>query len=148
MARPTKPRCATCASCCTSLLDAAQTSALELPGYEDFTPDLVDAVLEEAAKICEEVLLPLNRSGDEEGCTLENGVVRTPKGFKEAYTTFREGGWTALACDPEYGGQGLPHAVDDCVERDDLLAPTSRSACIRASPTAPTTRSLHTAPRS
>ena len=51
-------------------------------------------MLEEAAKICEEVLLPLNRSGDEEGCAFENGVVRTPKGFKEAYDTFREGGWT------------------------------------------------------
>ena len=65
-----------------------------LPGCEDFTDDLVDAVLEEAGKICEEVLLPLNRSGDEEGCTIENGVVRTPKGFKEAYDLFREGGWT------------------------------------------------------
>jgi len=61
------------------------------------------------------VLHPLNRSGDEEGCTLENGVVRTPKGFKEAYTMFREGGWTAIACDPAYGGQGMPHVVDALV---------------------------------
>ncbi len=58
------------------------------------------------------MLFPLNRSGDEEGCTFENGVVRTPKGFKEAYRQFREGGWTSIACDPAWGGQGLPHAVD------------------------------------
>ena len=62
------------------------------------------------------MLSPLNASGDEEGCQLENGVVRTPKGFKEAYRAFREGGWTALACDPRYGGQGLPHSVNKAVE--------------------------------
>src|SRR5438270_6612172 len=77
-----------------------------LPGFEEMSPDLYDSVLEEAAKVVEGVLLPLNMSGDEEGCRLENGVVRTPKGFKEAYDTFREGGWTAIACDPEFGGQG------------------------------------------
>jgi alkylation response protein AidB-like acyl-CoA dehydrogenase len=88
----------------------------KLPGYEEATPEIFGAVLEEAGKLCEEVLLPLNRSGDEEGCHYENGVVRTPKGFKEAYRTFREGGWTALACDPEYGGQGLPHTLSFCVE--------------------------------
>ncbi|WP_404378795.1 acyl-CoA dehydrogenase C-terminal domain-containing protein [Caenispirillum salinarum] len=88
----------------------------ELPGCEEATPDLVDAVLEEAGKVCESVLFPLNRSGDEEGCTFENGVVRTPKGFKEAYETFREGGWVGMACDPEYGGQGLPNCVNTLVE--------------------------------
>src|ERR1700760_2537047 len=76
-----------------------------LPGYEDFTRDLIDPILEEAAKVCEEVLHPLNRSGDEEGCTLENGVVRTPQGFQDAYRQFREGGWASVASDPEYGGQ-------------------------------------------
>jgi len=86
-----------------------------LPGYEDFTRDLIDPVLEEAGKICAEVLHPLNRSGDEEGCTLENGMVRTPAGFKDAYDLFREGGWTALACDPDYGGQGLPSMVNTLV---------------------------------
>ncbi|OJX79961.1 acyl-CoA dehydrogenase C-terminal domain-containing protein [Magnetospirillum sp. 64-120] len=88
----------------------------QLPGYEEFTRDLIDPVLEEAAKVCEEVLHPINRSGDEEGCTLENGVVRTPNGFIAAYKTFREGGWTSIACDPAYGGQGLPKAVNTLVE--------------------------------
>jgi alkylation response protein AidB-like acyl-CoA dehydrogenase len=87
-----------------------------LPGYEDFTRDLLDPVLDEAAKLCEQVLHPLNRSGDEEGCLLVNGVVRTPKGFKEAYDLFRESGWTAVACDPAYGGQGLPKAVNILIE--------------------------------
>jgi butyryl-CoA dehydrogenase len=87
-----------------------------LPGYEEFTRDLIDPVLEEAAKVCEEVLHPLNRSGDEEGCTFDNGTVRTPKGFAEAYALFREGGWTSIACDPAYGGQGLPKAVNVLVE--------------------------------
>ena len=88
------------------LSDPARLRAL--PGCEEVTPDLMDPVLEEAAKLCEEVLFPLNRPGDEEGCTIENGVVRTPQGFPDAYRAFREGGWTALGCDPDYGGQGLP----------------------------------------
>jgi alkylation response protein AidB-like acyl-CoA dehydrogenase len=87
-----------------------------LEALEEFTPDLVDAVLEEAAKVAQEVLLPLNRSGDIEGCTLENGVVRTPSGFKEAYDLFREGGWCALASDPEWGGQGLPESINKMTE--------------------------------
>jgi len=87
-----------------------------LKKFEEFTPDLLDAVLEEAAKITQDVLLPLNMSGDEEGCTYENGVVRTPKGFKEAYDQFRAGGWASLASDPEWGGQGLPESVNKLVE--------------------------------
>jgi alkylation response protein AidB-like acyl-CoA dehydrogenase len=87
------------------------SSLARLPGYEDATPDTIQAIVEEAGKLCENVLFPLNRSGDEEGCHYENGVVRTPKGFKEAYDQFREGGWTAVTCDPEYGGQGLPATV-------------------------------------
>jgi alkylation response protein AidB-like acyl-CoA dehydrogenase len=82
-----------------------------LPGFEEVTPDLIDPVLEEAAKLCEEVLLPLNRSGDEEGCTIENGVVRTPNGFRDAYRAFSEGGWGGITCAPEDGGQGLPAAI-------------------------------------
>ncbi len=82
-----------------------------LPGYEEANSELLDAVLEEAAKFCENELLPLNQPGDEAGCTFENGVVRTPEGFKEAYEAFRAGGWTGLACDPEHGGQGLPKTL-------------------------------------
>lgn len=80
-----------------------------LPGYEQATPDLFDQILEEGGKVCEEVFFPLNQSGDKEGCILENGVVRTPQGFKDAYKTYTEGGWTALSADPEYGGMGMPH---------------------------------------
>jgi len=88
----------------------------KLPGYEDATPDLMDQVLEEAAKLCENVLFPLNQSGDGEGCHFENGTVRTPKGFKEAYQQFAEGGWCGLSCDPDFGGQGLPKVLNNVIE--------------------------------
>lgn len=94
----------------------ADPDAPPLPGHEDFTPDVADAILEEAGKFCTERLLPLNASGDEEGCRLENGVVRTPKGFPEAYKAFREGGWTAMGADPAFGGQGLPAGINKLVE--------------------------------
>src|SRR5271166_2702499 len=87
-----------------------------LRGLEDLSPDLMDHILEEAAKVAEEVLLPTNAAGDEIGCVLENGVVRTPKGFKEAYGAYRDGGWTALASDPKYGGQGLPESLNKLVD--------------------------------
>ncbi|MHA3792265.1 acyl-CoA dehydrogenase C-terminal domain-containing protein [Sphingomonas sp. YL-JM2C] len=87
-----------------------------LPAHEEFTPDLIDAVIEEAAKLAQDVLLPINASGDLEGCVWENGVVRTPAGFKEAYAQFRDGGWCALASDPKWGGQGLPETVNKLVE--------------------------------
>lgn len=80
----------------------------DLPQFAELTADVIDDVLASAGKICEEVLQPLNQSGDEEGCHYENGVVRTPKGFKEAYKSFTEAGWSGLGAPTEYGGAGLP----------------------------------------
>ena len=106
------------------LLDYESTVA-SLPGYEDGTPDIVDAILEEGAKFCENELLPLNLSGDAEGCSFENGVVRTPKGFKQAYDAFVAAGWTGLSCDPEFGGQGLPKTLQ--VLLDEFVCSTNLS---------------------
>ena len=94
-------------------------------GLDEATPDLLDAVIEEAGKFCENEIQPLNLSGDTEGCTFENGVVRTPKGFKEAYDKFREGGWVGLTADPAYGGQGLPHTMSSVLDEMVSAANTS-----------------------
>ncbi|MBY0367861.1 MAG: acyl-CoA dehydrogenase C-terminal domain-containing protein [Burkholderiaceae bacterium] len=85
-----------------------------LPGHEDIDADTINAVLEEGGKFAAEVLAPINLSGDAEGCTLDKASheVTAPKGFKEAYKQYVEGGWPALSCDPTYGGQGLPHTVN------------------------------------
>jgi len=91
--------------------------AAALPGLEETAaPDLVDAVLDEAARLAADVLAPLNRIGDVEGAVLENGVVRTAPGFRDAYRTYVEGGWNAVPFDPAYGGQGLPWAVAFAVQ--------------------------------
>jgi hypothetical protein len=82
-----------------------------LPNGGDATPDTVDAILEGAATLCEEVLAPLNLSGDREGCQFKDGVVTTPAGFREAYAQFVAGGWQGLSFPAEYGGQGLPVSV-------------------------------------
>ncbi|WP_341907945.1 acyl-CoA dehydrogenase C-terminal domain-containing protein [Polaromonas sp. YR568] len=87
-----------------------------IPRHADIDADTINAVLEEGGKFAAEVTFPLNISGDEEGCTLDKTTheVTAPKGFKEAYAKYVEGGWPALSCDPEYGGQGLPFVVNQC----------------------------------
>jgi len=85
-----------------------------IPAYADIDADTINAVLEEGGKFASQVIFPLNLSGDQEGCTLDKSTheVTAPKGFKEAYAKYVEGGWPALSCDPAYGGQGLPHLVN------------------------------------
>ena len=83
----------------------------EIKKYEEVTPELVKNILEEAAKINQNIILPLAKVGDENPTVLENGVVITPPGYKEAYKKFIEDGWTSLSCDPKYGGQGMPKTV-------------------------------------
>ena len=97
------------------LHDVLEVSQSDIPGYDELDRDFTSAVLEEAGKIAADVLAPLNAVGDRQGCTLENGVVRVPEGFQAAFDQVRDGGWTALDCDPDYGGQGLPYLISSAV---------------------------------
>ncbi len=95
----------------------------EIEKYKEVTTDLVKNILEEAAKINQNLILPLAKAGDENPAVLENGVVRTPPGYKEAYTKFITDGWTSLSCDPKYGGQGMPRTVSAFF--DEMLSSSS-----------------------
>ena len=97
----------------------------ELEKYKDVSPDLVKDILQEAAKINQNLILPLAKAGDENPAVLENGVVRTPPGYKEAYAKYIEDGWTSLSCDPKYGGQGMPKTVSAFF--DEMLSSASLS---------------------
>ena len=94
------------------LHDVLKIETQATPGYADLDRDFTAAILEEAGKIARDVLAPLNAVGDTQGCRLENGVVRTPDGFKAAFDTVREGGWMGLDCAEEFGGQGLPYVMN------------------------------------
>jgi len=87
------------------------THCSELTGYEEVGDDLLDAILEEAAKFVEQELAPINQSGDQQGCQWNDSVVTTPDGFKEAYAQYVEGGWAGLSADPDFGGQGMPPSM-------------------------------------
>ena len=97
----------------------------ELDKYKEVTSDLVKDILQEAAKINQNLILPLAKAGDENPAVLENGVVRTPPGYKEAYKKYIEDGWTSLSCDPKYGGQGMPKTVSAFF--DEMLSSASLS---------------------
>ena len=97
----------------------------ELKKYDEVSTDLVKDILDEAAKINQNLILPLAKIGDENPAILENGVVRTPPGYKEAYQKYIEDGWTSLSCDPKYGGQGMPKTVSAFF--DEMLSSASLS---------------------
>ncbi len=97
------------------VLGAERLSA-DIPQFADATPELIDQIIEEGAKMCEEVLFPLNQSGDKEGCVYDNGKVRTPDGLKDAYKIFAESGWCGVSASPDFGGMGLPQLVNTVMQ--------------------------------
>ncbi|TQV82969.1 acyl-CoA dehydrogenase [Aliikangiella coralliicola] len=109
--------------------------------FTDFDSELYSAILEEAAKFSENVLFPINRSGDEEGCHFENGTVTTPKGFKEAYQEFCQSGWQGTNGDPEYGGQGLPKALHVLIE--EMIYSSNTAFCLYPSLTNGAYHAIH-----
>ncbi len=106
-----------------NLRDNSHYNSLEK--YKEVNPDLVKDILEQAAKLTENIILPLAKAGDETPARLENGVVRTPPGYKEAYKKFIDDGWVSLSCDPEYGGQGMPKTISSFF--DEMLSSASLS---------------------
>lgn len=117
-----------------------------LPGCGDFDLEVVRSVLEQAGRFAEEVLLPLDRIGDQHGARLENGAVRTPPGFREAYAKFVEAGWQALAARPEHGGQGMPYLVAVAVNEMWASANLAFSLCLLANENAAETLARHGSP--
>ena len=105
------------------LRDNSHYNSLEK--YKEVNPDLAKDILEQAAKLTENLILPLAKAGDETPAKLENGVVRTPPGYKEAYKKFIDDGWVSLSCDPEYGGQGMPNTIKTFF--DEMLSSASLS---------------------
>jgi alkylation response protein AidB-like acyl-CoA dehydrogenase len=97
------------------LHDVLQISTKDIDGYDELDRETTGAIFEEAGKLAEQVLAPLNQIGDQQGCTFENGVITTPDGFKTAFDTVKDGGWAGLDCDPDYGGQGMPYLVGSVV---------------------------------
>ena len=100
------------------LQDVLEIHDSPIPGYSELDNEYLNAILEEASKISNEVLAPLNSIGDEHGCTFENGIVYTPPGFKEAFDQLKDGGWTGIDCDVKFGGQGSAVSGQHCSWRN------------------------------
>jgi alkylation response protein AidB-like acyl-CoA dehydrogenase len=96
-----------------------------MPGTQDASVDLTSAIVDEAAKIAEGLLAPINQSGDQEGCRYDDGVVTTPKGFQQAYNAYAEGGWAGLTGETAYGGQGMPKTLSALIEEMSFAANSS-----------------------
>ena len=118
-----------------------QSTLGQIESFMDFDAALYSAVLEESAKFCEGVLQPINRQGDEQGCSFDAGVVTTPDGFKEAYKEYAQGGWQGLAGDPEYGGQGLPKTIHLMAE--EMVYSANTSFCLYSSLTTGAYQAIH-----
>lgn len=109
------------------LQDVFQAQELfgKMPGTQEVSDDLISAIVEEAGKIAEGLLAPINQSGDQQGCRIENGVVTTPEGFKQAYAAYAQGGWSGLTGDVDYGGQGMPKLLSAVIEEMTFAANSS-----------------------
>lgn len=118
-----------------------EQTLMNIPEFSDFDNDLYSAILEEASKFSENVLFPINRNGDEQGCSFNDGVVTTPNGFKEAYQEYAQGGWQGVSGDPVYGGQGLPKTINLMTE--EMVYSANTSFCLYSSLTAGAYQAIH-----